>query len=260
MDPYSPPAEPVASSAFAAPAAFPAPRPLFSSGQVIVASFFASPLAGFVLLALNARRRGENNRAILTLVAGLLCTALFVAAGIALPVGKLSSIGMLPTIAIALYAKQHDTTFDQHIQAGGKKASGWATAGIGIATLATLFGATVAILWATGYGEDPSVAFGPDEHVYYVDGATEEDARRVGAYLQKAGMFTGHKEIDVKTERDRDGIAVSFVVGDGRWDEPGVIDAFGAIREGLAKDAFPGKTVTVKLCDATLTPKRSINE
>jgi hypothetical protein len=122
---------------------------LYTSKQVALATFLGSPLGGAVLMALNESRIGRAGAAIKALLAGLVATGFLLTLGLILPPN-------IPTFPIAIgsvfvmasIAKARQAGFvAQHLAAGGKPASGWAAAGIGILSLLVALVPLVAILF-----------------------------------------------------------------------------------------------------------------
>src|SRR5690349_2588639 len=77
-----------AASAPTPPRPAPAPPPsyrLYDRYAVALATFLGTPAAGGVLLAMNYRRLGRPERALLSVVLAILATALLIAVGLVLP-------------------------------------------------------------------------------------------------------------------------------------------------------------------------------
>ncbi len=108
---------------------------LYSVGQIAWATFWGTPLAGFVVLAINFSRLGhltQRNKMFLT--GWIVFVLLMLFAGL-LPdrFGSDASIAILMLIAMSFYARaQIGEQYARHIQNGGERASSWAAAGIGI--------------------------------------------------------------------------------------------------------------------------------
>ena len=78
-------------------------------------------------------------------------------------------------------------------------------------------------------------SFAGNDHIYYLGSATESEAQALGQSL-KAGDFFGGKGSDVFLSKHSDGTVISFVVGDGVWDDPAMVAAF----EKLVRQGAPG--------------------
>jgi hypothetical protein len=96
-------------------------------------------------------------------------------------------------------------------------------------------------------------AFGND-HVYYLGTATASQAKALGLALQSAGFFEG-KGSDVFLSKHSDGTTLSFVVGDGVWDDTALVTDF----EKIARQAAPsvsGLPVRLRLVNTSLETKK----
>lgn len=91
-------------------------RGLFSSAQIGLSSFLATPMAGGILLAINYSKTRQSDRAVVAVVGGVLLTAALIALGMfglgALP----SGVRMLPALGVAfLLRKANDSSFSKHL-------------------------------------------------------------------------------------------------------------------------------------------------
>jgi hypothetical protein len=146
-NPYAPPAGAYVDGP--APAALaPLDAALYSPNHVALATFLGTPMAGVVLMALNEKRLGRRSAAIKTIVFGLLGTAAILTLAIALPDGIPAFPFTLVALVVLRITAQHrqGALVEQHYRAGGKKASGWAAAGISLLTTVIVFIPVVAIL------------------------------------------------------------------------------------------------------------------
>jgi hypothetical protein len=137
FNPYLPPAAP---GAFAPPQQGTLPGaaiPLYTANQVALAAFLGTPLGGAVVIASNERRLGRPRAALLALGLGVLALAALAGIALLLPDGVPSvGLGWLPVLAIrAIAQKRQRALVDAHLAAGGRRASSWAAAGIGLACL-----------------------------------------------------------------------------------------------------------------------------
>ena len=90
---------------------------------------------------------------------------------------------------------------------------------------------------------------GEAEEVFYTRGVEEEDARRLGRFLQEHGYFDGQSSKTVRLTRDGEGFTVAFVVRADAWDEPEVVEEMGRLGRALSQGPFAGRPVTIHLCD-----------
>jgi hypothetical protein len=109
--------------------------PLYTPGHVAIATFFGTPLGGAIVMALNERRLGRPNAAIATVLLGALASAVVVGIAVALPddfPGAPLGIGSLLAMRYAAQLRHHEA-LTAHASTGGRKGSGWAAFGIGLA-------------------------------------------------------------------------------------------------------------------------------
>jgi hypothetical protein len=155
-----------------------------------------------------------------------------------------------------------EALYDAHVRDGGKKASRWLAAGVGLLCGLTvvaliLGGAFVSdSLFTEGLGK--KVTFGRDENVYYAEGATEDDARRLGRALQDQGVFDGASPKDVRLTRPGGRFVVQVVLARGAWHDPENVASYEDLRRRLSEDVFSGAPVELRLCDEELTTKKTL--
>jgi hypothetical protein len=93
-----------------------------------------------------------------------------------------------------------------------------------------------------------------NDHVYYLGTATEAQAKALGDALKSSGFFED-KGFDVFLSKQSDGTTLSFVVGDGAWDDASIVTSF----EKIARDAAPsvgGLPVRLRLDNTVLEAKK----
>lgn len=96
-------------------------------------------------------------------------------------------------------------------------------------------------------------AFGVD-HVYYFGTATGDEAQKLGQALKVDHFFTG-RGVDVFLAKHKDGTGLSFVVGDGVWNAPGIQSEF----EEVVREVAPkvgGLPVRLRLLNTQLETKK----
>lgn len=98
------------------------------------------------------------------------------------------------------------------------------------------------------------VDFPGNDAVYYLGSANQSEAQALGQKLQSAGFFHG-KGTDVFLSRHKDGTALSFVVTNGAWDRPGVVNDFVIITRNAAP-AIGGLPIRFRLIDTSLEIKK----
>lgn len=93
-----------------------------------------------------------------------------------------------------------------------------------------------------------------NDHIYYFGAATEAEADALGEALKTAGFFVG-KGFDVFLNKQSDGTTLSFIVGDGAWDDPAMVANF----ESIVRQAAPsigGLPVRLHLENTALDVKK----
>jgi len=109
---------------------------LYSPRAVAVATFLGSLLAGGSLMALNFRRLGRGRAALWALLGAVLAQAALFALAFALPASvHVPSVAYTAVqVLVMLYAAKRlqGADIDSHVNAGGRLASGWTAAGIGL--------------------------------------------------------------------------------------------------------------------------------
>jgi len=99
------------------------------------------------------------------------------------------------------------------------------------------------------YGKKVEVE-GTQAEVYYKDGATETDAKNVGEYFKKQGMFTKDKRASAQVVKSGDKYIVRLVYNKEFFDKtPGVEEAFKLASADISKEFFGGKPVDIALAD-----------
>jgi hypothetical protein len=90
---------------------------------------------------------------------------------------------------------------------------------------------------------------GEVEEVLYTRGVQEEEARRLGRFLQEHGYFDGQSGKTVQLSRDGDGFTVAIVLRANVWNKAEVVEEMGRLGRALSLEEFAGRPVTVHLCD-----------
>jgi hypothetical protein len=95
-----------------------------------------------------------------------------------------------------------------------------------------------------------------NDHIYFMGTATAAEAQSVAKVLKSDQYFEG-KGADVFLSKQSDGTTLSFVVGDGVWDDASMVSSF----EKIARDAAPGVgglPLKLNLENTTLDVKKSV--
>jgi hypothetical protein len=119
---------------------------LYSVASAVLATFLGSPVAGGIVLAINYKRLGQSAAAIHAVVWSTVITATIIAAAMFLPDDLPVPNGALvvPQLIAMYYAAKslQARDLDTHQRRGGRMASAWAAAGIGV-----LVGVVLAVLF-----------------------------------------------------------------------------------------------------------------
>jgi hypothetical protein len=192
---------------------------------------------------------------------GLLGTTLLLIVAFKLPEHFPSPLISLPALlGTYLLAKGlQGSMVERHLEAGGKKASAWSAAAIGLLGCVLLFGGGVAWFFIDDQFFVQRVTFGADEEVIYEDGATEADARKIGIYLQTIGYFNGKGAKSVRVTCPRGRPRVEFVLQKAAANDPEIVTFFRNIQPNLSNDVFGGRPVEVQLVDEWWTVQRTLN-
>jgi len=203
---------------------------LYDSGAVALASFLGGPVPGTILMALNYRRLGRPNHAVLAGLAGVSALLGAVLLGNLLPQGTATALGVglsAATWRTAQTMQGHD--IDQHVNRGGQIGSKWVGTGIGSIFLC----AFLALIFLPEILSPKKITTG-NLDVYYSGSATQSDARGLGDALAKIGFAPATKASVFLSKSKSEVPIVSFVVQDGFWNRPSVVLAFGNIAQSVA--------------------------
>lgn len=120
---------------------------LYTPGQVTLATFLGAPVAGSVLLAVNARRLRSRPSPGLTVVCGVAGTLVLFALAYLLPDNvPATAVPAGYTVAMFQVARQlQGSRVNNHLAAGGRKRSWWTAAGIGLASMVLVLLVALAI-------------------------------------------------------------------------------------------------------------------
>lgn len=130
---------------------------------------------------------------------------------------------------------------------------GLAQMAIGLVVLAV----GINTLFFSGHGK--KITYGPDEEVYYKDGATEAEARAVGDALKSLGYFDGKGAKSIQVIKSGDLPVVRFVVKDGAWDIALEVNRFQRLCVHVSRHAFQGRLIEARICDDKLDDKKTLS-
>ena len=229
--------------------------PLFDSNAVGIATFFGSPVIGSLLMAWNYRQMGKTGKAVLTFVLATAVTALVVLATWNLKPGATGVLGLVLFIGMQQIAKLvQGPAVSAHVQAGGRLGSKWTAFWLGIAFLVVVFAVVFGYVMATT--DHNSVKIGSKDEIFYADGATKDDAQRVGNALKADGFLTD-RGVSVIVAKDKDGPVISFPVGDGIWNQGDKVASFEEVGREMAP-LLGGYPIKVRLVDTSRVVKKEV--
>lgn len=110
-------------------------------------------------------------------------------------------------------------------------------------------------LGGESYGE--KVDFGNGEEVYYKGDATEQDARKLGAFLRNTGYFDGSGSKSVQIVKDSGTIMIRFVVKDGIWNQESYVSKFKDYGSQISSELYGGQQIEVHLCDTSFNTQKA---
>ena len=245
----------------------PSLSPLHPLSGVVAATFLGTPIAGAVVIAISLWRLGRRNTAFVVVGVTFLIMVAFFTLMMLLPdhVNVPRSVMTLPQILMMYFvAKQlYGRELEKQRRAGGRIASSWKGAGIGLLGLVVILPMVLgAALIAEGVGPGALLAnhgqlieFENDE-IYIAGDATVEDANRLAVALKELN-FLGGAGSSVRIRRDGNQTIISFVVQDGVWSDQSMVDAFRQIGVSLTEAGFE-QPLSIELCDANFEMQRSI--
>lgn len=231
---------------------------LFSPGQVAWATFMGNAITGGFLLALNYWKMQQSKKAVITILSALGITGLVFALAMALPQAACNGLYVGQAVAARyLMNALQGSVFNKHLENGGKKASNWAAFGIGLGGMVVMIGVILCVYFANPDLFAPNVVISEKEKVYYDDGATKEQAEKLGKALQEEGFFDGKTVAAASVGKKYGDLYISFPVQDDKWDAKETIDFYTALGKKVAP-VIGGPPIHVKLCDSLYMEKRDI--
>ena len=236
---------------------------LHKVGSVVLATFFGTPIAGGIVMAVNFFRLGRSQAAGVTIFCSVLVTIGVILAAFMLPelgpTGNLVYVVPQLILAGVIANAFQGEEIQQHIRQGGRVVSAWIAFLIGLATLpfavVLMFGLAFLLpeelVTEGGYR---TATFGEDE-VLYRGEATEADARRLAVQLREQDFFdgTGYSAIlDINGEVT----SIGFVVVDNAWKELGTCQYYQSLGEALTSSF--GTPLTIELFDEDLHAQKTM--
>lgn len=227
----------------AAPA--PPPAPLFSAEQIAAVTFFATPVAGALLIAWNLRRL-QRRGALVALAVGVGVIALV----LWLDVAWSGAVWWLALPAWTTLAGVTSTAlFERLVHQVGRRSPAVALV-VALATIVALAGAG-AIATRLAPRAVPSFAellfdwIGVGKsRVHWDDGATREDALRVGDAIEGAGLVRDDVHLALGVARDQGRLVLRIRLPDA---SPEAVAAARALTHAVAHNLEPQECVTGRI-------------
>ena len=235
------------------------PYTLHSLNAITLATFLGSPVAGAILMSLNYRRMGKPGPATVTLVLGILGTILLLGISMILPDRSPASLLAIGNVLAMWFiaSKLQGDDIMYHEVVGGKIASRWKAAGIGILGLIIVFGGLIGYIMLTSGMPGKRLVVGTKDEIYYSGTATEAEAKSLGQGLLDDHYFTD-KGYSVGLIKNSSGTTVSFVVADKTWDNAQMVEAFKTIVRDNASHVG-GLPIKLKLMNTETDVKKEVD-
>jgi hypothetical protein len=87
-----------------------------------------------------------------------------------------------------------------------------------------------------------------EEEIFYTDEISEQQVKRLGAYLQRVGYFNELSAKSVRLSKKGEAYVVGFALIWGSWKKEDVLEDFRTLRMGISREVFDGSPVQVDLC------------
>ncbi len=231
---------------------------LYTPRAVGLATFLGGPLAGTVVMAMNYRRVGRPASAVKAILGGLAGTAALGALAFVLPEHSPGFLlGLIPLfVMVKLASTLQGETVNRHKYAGGKIASMWKAAGVGLLSLILLVAVVFAAVFSWEWLRAGSSVVVGNAQIRYSGSATKADAEGLGKALGDVGFLNGQHAVTVFFVKDASGKTVKFVVNETAGRQAGTLELFVAIVEKIAP-SIGGKPITLKLLSPQQTELQS---
>lgn len=99
--------------------------------------------------------------------------------------------------------------------------------------------------------------YSPREEIFYKE-VTEEDARKLGDVLKQLGRFDGEHDQTLLVARDAEGVKISFVVGEGVWNDDEVVQDAKNLGRLIRLQVFQDWPLEIRLTNERLALKKKI--
>jgi hypothetical protein len=230
--------------------------------DVFAATFIFGPLGGIFLIAWNYLVLRRPRAFAVTLLAGLSLAVVMALAHLrviasnahlaATVLTALVSWLAVPIAAVVLQGR----AYKDHLARGGQQGPVWRTLGLG----ACGFGVWYGVFAIAGVAPEAvilppptqkTLQVTPVEVIDYSPELPDEEARRLGDFLQQVGLFTGHGNKSIRLTREGEGRRVWIAFRFGHADAA-FLEDLRVLHRQIADHVFPGRTVELFLCDENL--------
>jgi hypothetical protein len=149
---------------------------------------------------------------------------------------------------------------DAHLETLCRRGGTSIVASLGLLALffAVQFGVLFFLELRFGRGFGPKIEYAGGEEIYYTKGATEADARALGAFLRGVGFFDGQSPKSVQVSFDGKRPVIAFVVEDWTLEDPQLHQEFRTIGQQASERTFGGRPVEIHLCDEYFNVKKRL--
>jgi hypothetical protein len=120
-----------------------------------------------------------------------------------------------------------------------------------------LLGLALLLLISSCNNYGKKLKYGNNE-VYYTTSVTEEQAKKLGDYLEKAKFFTGDRRKSVQLDKSADTFLFRMVVMDKFLNDPAYIESGKTSITELSQNVFDMKPVVIHFCDDHLKTIRIV--
>lgn len=233
---------------------------LYKPEQVAAATFLGTPLAGGILIASNYRKLGNGPAAVFMFLFGVAVSAGGFWLAFALPERTPAPLVYGPLVLVMWLAAKslQGQACEGHVAQGGRVATTWEALRIALVCLLAVGAGIAYYVFGPPGSIGKKVIVGQGKEVYYDEGATEEEAERLGRFLIGEGHFSGSRGQTARLTRDGETYVVGFVVSESAGESPGTFLAFHKLCLDLSKGVFGGRPVAIQLCDEYMDPWKTL--
>jgi len=235
--------------------------PMYSAGQVALATFFGGPLGGAWLMALNYKRLAEPGKARIAVLLGVLAVAALIAIGFAAGPDSLLWLMLAPIVVTSWLAKElQGAAYDRHVAVGGSRGSRWRAAGLGVVSLVVYLAAIFGTLTIHYFAIRPDRVMIEHNSVFYTDGVSRAEAQRVGEALF---ALDGRRDTrwGVEVTRDGDRPVIAFIVSTKQVkpSDDKIEPVLHHYAEPLSREVYGGAPVDIWLIDGLFRQRAKLS-